>query len=200
MTDPHAQPIKAKPVPPKPIPPRPGTGAAKARLDEILRVDQAGEVAAVHIYRAQAAVFAASPATAGLARRMEALGAQEAEHLAAFDRLLTERRARPSLLSPVWRLAAFALGAGTALMGESAAHACTEAVESVIEEHYADQINELRDTEPALSDALSRFRDDELVHKAEAVAQGAHGAPAYPLLTAVIRAGCRAAIMTAEKI
>ena len=45
-------------------------------------------------------------------------------------------------MTPVWRLAALGLGAGTALMGEKAAHACTEAVESVIEEHYADQIAE----------------------------------------------------------
>ena len=185
---------------PKPIPPRPGLGAAKARLDEILRVDHAGEVAAVQIYRAQAAVFAAAPATAELARKMDALKDQEAEHLAAFDTLLTEHGARPSLLSPVWRLAAFALGAGTALMGEKVAHACTDAVEQVIEEHYAGQVEVLQDDEPALAQTLSRFRDDELKHQAEAVAEGARQAPAYPLLAAVIRAGCRAAIKTAEKI
>jgi ubiquinone biosynthesis monooxygenase Coq7 len=184
----------------KPIPPRPGPGAGKARLDEILRVDHAGETAAVHIYRAQAAVFASAPATAALGRRMQALQAQEAEHLAAFDALLIDRRTRPSLLSPLWRLAAFALGAGTALMGEKAAHACTEAVEAVIEEHYAGQVSELRDAEPELAATLSRFRDDELAHQVEAVEQGAREAPAYPLLTAAIRAGCRAAIKTAEKI
>ena len=193
-------PSMTEPYRPKPIPPRPGLGAAKARLDEILRVDHAGEVAAVQIYRAQAAVFAAAPATADLARRMDALKDQEAEHLAAFDKLLTEHGARPSLLSPVWRLAAFALGAGTALMGEKVAHACTDAVEQVIEEHYAGQVEALRDEEPGLAQTLSRFREDELKHQAEAVAEGARQAPAYPLLAAVIRAGCRAAIKTAEKI
>ena len=182
------------------MPPRPGLGAAKARLDEILRVDHAGEVAAVQIYRAQAAVFAASPATADTARTLKRMGEQEAEHLAAFDRLLTERGARPSLLSPVWRMAAFALGAGTALMGEKAAHACTDAVEAVIEEHYAGQTRELEASEPDLAQTLSRFRDDELAHQADAVERGARQAPAYPLLSAVIRAGCRAAIKTAEKL
>ncbi|HUO22269.1 MAG TPA: demethoxyubiquinone hydroxylase family protein [Caulobacteraceae bacterium] len=192
----------AKPARParKPVPPRPGPGADKARLDEILRVDHAGETAAVHIYRAQAAVFAAAPSTAALSRRMAALQAQEAEHLAAFDALLTQHRTRPSLLSPMWRLAAFALGAGTALLGEKAAHACTEAVEAVIEAHYAGQVSELQDSEPELAATLARFRDDELAHQVDAVEQGAREAPAYPLLTAAIRAGCRAAIKTAEKL
>jgi ubiquinone biosynthesis monooxygenase Coq7 len=145
-------------------------------------------------------VFAAAPATAALGRRMAALQAQEAEHLAAFDALLVQHRTRPSALSPVWRLAAFALGAGTALLGEKAAHACTEAVEAVIEDHYAGQVLELQDAEPALAATLARFRDDELAHQMDAVEQGAREAPAYPLLTAVIRAGCRAAIKTAEKL
>ena len=198
MTEPAA--TTAKPTPPRPLPPRPGLGAAKARLDEILRVDHAGEVAAVQIYRAQAAVFAAAPPTSALARRMEALKDQEAQHLAAFDQLLTAHGTRPSLLSPLWRLAAFALGAGTALMGETAAHACTDVVEQVIEEHYAGQVEELRDAEPVLAQTLSRFRDDELAHQVEAVEQGARQAPAYAILAAAIRAGCRAAIRTAEKI
>jgi ubiquinone biosynthesis monooxygenase Coq7 len=154
----------------------------------------------VHIYRAQAAVFAASASTAALAGRMKAMGDQEAEHLAAFEALLTERRTRPSLLSPLWRAAAFALGAGTALLGETAAHACTEAVESVIERHYAGQVDEMAGSEPELARTLSRFRGEELAHRDEAVGQGAHAAPAYRLLSALIQAGCRAAIKVAEKI
>jgi ubiquinone biosynthesis monooxygenase Coq7 len=189
-----------KPLSPRPVPARPGRGAAKARVAEILRVDHAGELAAVHIYRAQQAVFAAAPGKADMAAGMAALHAQEAEHLAAFDKLLVERGARPSLLTPLWRVAAFALGAGTALLGEKAAHACTEAVEAVIEEHYAGQVQELAVSEPALSAQLERFREDELAHQRTAVAQGAREAPAYPLLAAAIRAGCRAAIKTAEKI
>ncbi|MDT9071380.1 demethoxyubiquinone hydroxylase family protein, partial [Escherichia coli] len=83
------------------------------------------------------------------------------------------------------------LGAGTALLGEKAAHACTEAVESVIEQHYAGQIAELEETEPDLASKLTKFRDDELAPRDQAVEEGARQAPAYPLLSAVIRAGCR---------
>jgi ubiquinone biosynthesis monooxygenase Coq7 len=182
------------------MPARPGRGATASRLAEILRVDHAGELAAVHIYRGQQAVFAAASGKGALAEGFKHLGEQEAEHLKAFDGLLTEHNVRPSLLTPLWRTAAFALGAGTALLGEKAAHACTDAVEQVIEAHYAGQVEELADREPELSTRLSAFRDDELAHQVQAVEDGARTAPGYPVLSALIRAGCRVAIRTAEKI
>jgi ubiquinone biosynthesis monooxygenase Coq7 len=184
----------------KPIPPRPGRGAQAARLAEILRVDHAGELAAVQIYRGQRAVLGQARGPARLAEQLEEMEAQEAVHLARFDRLLTERRVRPTALAPIWRLAGFALGAGTALMGEKAAHACTEAVETVIEAHYAGQIAELAEREPDLAAELSQFRDEELAHRDLAVEEGAREAPGYGLLAAVIRTGCRAAIKLSEKI
>jgi ubiquinone biosynthesis monooxygenase Coq7 len=182
----------------RPLPPQPGQGAAVARIGEILRVDHAGELAAVQIYRGQQAVFEAGNAEA--AARFAAMGEEEGEHLAAFETLLSERGVRPSLLSPLWRGAGFVLGAATALMGEKAAHACTEAVESVIAEHYAGQAEELKEREPELAGRLERYRADELGHHDRAVEAGAREAPGYGLLSAVIRAGCRAAIRAAEKV
>lgn len=179
---------------------RPGRGASKRRRAEILRVDHAGEYAAVHIYRAQKAVFEGRAGKAALAADMGEMQDQEAVHLARFDALLNAERVRPTLMTPVWRLAAMALGTGTALMGEKAAHACTEAVESVIEEHYADQIAELRDRDPALAAELSVFREEELAHHDHAVDHGAREAPGYDLLSAVIKAGCRVAIKISEKV
>lgn len=181
-------------------PPHPGPAAPHARLGEILRVDHAGELGAVAIYRGQRAVFEAARGGEAITARLAEMEAHEAEHLAAFDRTLVERGVRPTLLTPFWRLVGFALGAGTALMGERAAHACTEAVETVIEDHYAGQIAEIAESEPALADELARFRDDELAHRDEAVASGAREAPGYPLLAAAIRAGCRAAIRLSERL
>lgn len=184
----------------KPVPARPGRGAGAARLAEVLRVDHAGELAAVHIYRGQRAVLAGARGKGALAADLRAMQDSEAGHLAAFDAMLTERKVRPSLLAPVWRVAGFALGAGTALLGEKAAHACTEAVESVIEKHYAGQIEELAEREPELAGRLSEFRDEEVRHLDQAVDGGARQATGYPLLSAVIRAGCKAAIKVAEKL
>lgn len=182
------------------IPPRPGEHGLSARLEEILRVDHAGELGAVWIYRGQRAVFGGA---AGKGRMRDALlemEGHEAEHLKRFDAILTERRVRPTLLAPLWRAAGFALGAGTALMGERAAHACTEAVETVIEGHYAGQIAEIGSREPELAAELAVFRDEELAHRDHAREEGAREAPGYGLLSAVIRAGCRAAIKVSEKV
>jgi ubiquinone biosynthesis monooxygenase Coq7 len=184
----------------QPVPPRPGLGARKARLAEILRVDQAGELAAVHIYRGQQAVMRQAPGRERIADQLQEMEGHEQVHLSRFNELLAEREVRPTLMSPIWRAAAFALGAGTALLGEKAAHACTEAVETVIEEHYAGQIAELESREPELAAELSKFRDEELAHRDQAVEEGARDAPGYPLLAAVIRAGCRAAIKISEKL
>jgi ubiquinone biosynthesis monooxygenase Coq7 len=180
--------------------PRPGRGALADRLAEIVRVDHAGELGAVAIYRGQRAVLGEAPGHSRIAGQLAEMEAHEAEHLARFDRLLTERRVRPTALAPLWRLAGFALGAGTALIGESAAHACTEAVETVIEQHYAGQIAELAELEPELADELARFRTEELAHRDLAVEEGARKAPGYRLLSAAIAAGCRAAIKLSEKV
>ena len=161
-------------------------------------MDHAGELGAVYIYRGQRAVLEAKGgATADQLAHMEA---QEAVHLAALETLLVERRVRPTLLTPLWRVAGFAMGAATALLSEKAAHACTEAVETVIEGHYADQISEIEQGEPELAAKLCGFRDDELAHRDEALAQGAKEAVGYPLLAAAIQGACRLAIAVSEKI
>lgn len=179
---------------------RPGAGASRRRRAEILRVDHAGEYAAVHIYRAQRAVFEGRSGRETIAADMAEMQGQEAVHLARFEALLNAERVRPTVMTPVWRLAALALGTGTALMGEKAAHACTEAVEAVIEEHYADQIAELEDRDPALAAELKVFRDEELAHHDHAVGHGSRETPGYGLLSSVIKAGCRAAIKISERV
>jgi 3-demethoxyubiquinol 3-hydroxylase len=184
----------------KPIPPRPGAAALPTRLAEILRVDHAGELGAVHIYRGQRAVLEKAPGQERIACQLAEMEGHEADHLARFDKLLNERGVRPTALAPFWRVAGFALGASTALLGEKAAHACTEAVESVIEQHYAGQVAELADHEPGLAAELAQFRDEELAHRDQALAEGAQEAPGYAVLSAVIRAGCRAAIKISEKL
>lgn len=174
---------------------------AANRRQEMLRVDHAGEYGAVAIYRGQLAVFERQRGREKITGQLQEMAAQEQEHLDAFDKLLLAGSARPTALSPVWNAAGFALGAATALLGEKAAHACTEAVETVIEEHYGDQVAELEAAgEGELAARMAKFRDEEVAHKELATAEGAAQAPAYPLLSALIRFGCRAAIRISEKV
>ena len=171
------------------------------RRDEILRVDHAGEFAAVAIYRGQLAVFERQSGRERITAQLKEMEAEEQDHLDAFNKMLNAGNVRPTALSPIWHAAGFALGAATALLGEKAAHACTEAVETVIEEHYGDQITELEAAgETELAARMTKFRDEEVAHKELAAAEGAAQAPGYPVLSALIRFGCKAAIRISEKV
>lgn len=200
--------------------PAPAANAAQPALSEsqrdflesALRVNQAGELAAVLIYAAQTPPLLRShPHLRPLMKHMHD---QEAGHFTYFNALLAKHRIRPTAMYPVWHAAATMLGWGTALMGREAAMACTEAVETEIGTHYNDQVRVLLDwaskmeargqslgTE--LTDLIAdlrRIRDEELEHLDHAVENDSKDARPYELLTNVIRGGCRTAIWISEKI
>jgi len=165
----------------------------------MIRVDQAGEYGATRIYAGQLAVMGdRGPQSPDIRSMAE----QETAHLAKFDALVARRGIRPTALQPFWSAAGYALGAATALIGPEAAMACTAAIESEIDRHYTRQLTELEESgdDPELAEMIAEFREDEREHRDLALAAGAERAPAYPLLSAAIRLGCRAAIRLSEKI
>jgi len=184
-------------VPRKPKPAAPGSAPD---IESMIRVDHAGEYGAVRIYEGQLAVLRRRRDAAASVETIEHMAAQEQRHLKAFDRLVNERRVRPTALEPVWRVAGFALGAATAALGEKAAFACTAAVEEVIDEHYASQIAALKDQDEDLKATVEDFRADEAAHRDTAIAKGAEQAPGYKLLSEAIKTGCRIAIKLSERI
>jgi len=173
----------------------PGDLSDEQMIDRMIRVNQAGEYGAVRIYEGQISVLGKTKSGPVLRRMAD----QEREHLKTFNRMIAKRRVRPTVLTPIWHLAGFALGAGTALLGEKAAMACTVAVEEVIDEHYARQRETLGDDEVDLRDTVDAFRADELEHKDTALAHDAEGAPGYEVLTSAVRAGSRLAIWLSER-
>ncbi len=178
-------------------PPRlPGDPPHAALVERMIRVDHAGEYGAARIYAGQLAVLGRAPVAPVIRRMAE----QEHRHLEAFDRMVVGRRVRPTALSPLWHVAGWALGAATALMGEHAAMACTEAVEEVIDAHYRDQIEALGDSDPALSQSLAEFRANEIEHRDTALTHGAADAPGHALLSASIKTGARLAIWLSSRI
>jgi len=193
----------------------------KEMIDKFLRVDHAGEFGADKIYAGQLAVLGPKgtgslPFVPSSGRKVpaEETGAliqhmwdQEKEHLAAFERLIPKHRARPTALLPIWNIAGYALGAGSALLGREAAMACTVAVEAVITEHYNDQIralvaikDELSEDEREILDVITKCRDEEQEHHDTGLEQEAEKAFGYPVLSAVITAGCKIAILASEKV
>lgn len=171
----------------------------QSEVHRMIRVDQAGEFGATRIYEGQLAVMGDRGPHSVAIRQM---AAQEAEHRAKFDALLTRRGVRPTALHPFWAAAGYALGAGTALLGPEAAMACTAAVETEIDKHYSDQLEQLEASgaDPELAEMIAAFREDEREHRDAAFANGAERAPAYPLLAGAIRLGCRIAIKVSERL
>lgn len=145
---------------------------------------------------------------------MQHMYEQEAGHLRTFNNLLAKHRVRPTAMTPLWRAMASGLGWATGVLGREASMACTEAVETEIGEHYNSQVRELllwktereargeklgEELEALLAD-VRRIRDEELEHLDHAVQHDAKQAEAYPVLTGVIRGGCRGAIWLSERI
>jgi len=174
----------------------PGDPSPEQMIERIIRVDQAGEYGAKRIYEGQLAVLGRG----AHGPEIRHMAAQEQKHLEAFNRLMTERRVRPTALSPLWHVAGFALGAGTALMGPRAAMACTVAVEDAIVEHYARQAEYLGPDQAELKATVESARADEVAHKDSALAAGAERAAGYDVLSFAIKRGTRLAIWLSERI
>jgi ubiquinone biosynthesis monooxygenase Coq7 len=176
--------------------PIPGDKSEETLLDRILRVNHAGEYGAQRIYEGQLAVLGKDECAPMLRHMAE----QEKIHLQKFEELMVARRARPTALWPLWHVAGFALGAGTAMLGKRAAMACTVAVESVIAEHYQSQLDQLGENESELKNTIAQFRDEEIEHHAIGIEQEAEQAPFYELLSGAIRTGCHMAIWLAKRV
>jgi ubiquinone biosynthesis monooxygenase Coq7 len=159
-------------------------------------VDHAGEYGAKRIYQGQLAVLRGTKHEPTIRHMQE----QEQVHLDTFSRLIAERRVRPTALLPIWHVAGFALGAATAALGARAAMACTVAVEEAIDEHYQAQEAALGEDEAALKADIARFRAEELEHRDIGLENEAELAPAYKLLSAAIKLGCKVAIRVAERV
>jgi ubiquinone biosynthesis monooxygenase Coq7 len=174
----------------------PGDVSEATQHVQAIRVNHAGEYGARRIYAGQLAVLKGSKHEKTIRHMAE----QEEVHLAYFDKAMAEQKIRPTALMPVWHVLGYVLGAGTALLGEKAAMACTVAVEEVIDEHYREQLEALPEKEKALKAKIKQFRDEELEHRDIGIANDAYAAPGYPVLSAAIKTGSRLAIWLSKKI
>jgi len=147
--------------------------------------------------------FRSSEGQSSIGNLIQHMWDQEKEHKKKFDELLPKYRARPTAMLPIWNVAGFVLGAGSALMGPKMAMACTAAVESVITDHYNDQIRQLMANPEAnreLLETIRKFRDDEMEHHDTAIAHQAEEAPMYQAVSQVIKIGCKGAIWVSERV
>ena len=172
----------------------------KKTLEEIIRVDHAGERGAIKIYEGQLLALKTFKQNASLKRKIEEMKEHEREHYEYFDNEIKKRNIQPTKLLPLWDLMGVTLGFGTAMLGEKAAMLCTASVEEVIDGHYKDQTYKLGKDEEELKKKIIKFRQDELNHKDIAYEEGATKKGIYSIMDKVIKTGSKIAIKISEKI
>ena len=169
-------------------------------MEEIIRVDHAGERGAIKIYEGQLLALKTIKQDNDLRDKIEEMKKQEKEHLAYFEEEIQKRKIRPTYLLPLWDLMGVALGFGTVLLGKKAAMLCTASVEEVIEDHYENQLKKLGNDEKILKEKIEKFKNDEVEHKNTAYESGATNKGFYSVMDKIIRTGSRVAITISEKI
>jgi len=169
-------------------------------LEEIIRVDHAGERGAIKIYEGQLLALKTIKQDNNLKDKIEEMKEQEKEHLEYFEKEIQKRKIKPTYLLPLWDVMGVALGFGTALLGKKAAMLCTASVEEVIEDHYQNQLKKLGNDEMDLKAKIEKFKEEEINHKNIAYESGATNKGLYSIMDKVIRTGSRIAITISEKI
>ncbi len=172
----------------------------KKNLEEIIRVDHAGERGAIKIYEGQLLALKTFKQDEELKKQIEEMKEHEKEHYEFFDNEIRKRNIAPTKLLPVWDILGVTLGFGTALLGKKATMLCTASVEEVIGDHYKNQTYKLKEDEEDLKKKIEKFRDDELDHKDIAYEGGATKEGLYGLLDKMIKTSSRIAIAISEKI
>ena len=176
------------------------TKTDKKTLEEIIRVDHAGERGAIKIYEGQLLALNTIKQNEKLKTIIEEMKEHEKEHLEYFEKEIQKRKMKPTYLLPLWDLIGVSLGFGTVLLGTKAAMLCTASVEEVIEDHYQDQLKKIGNDEKELKAKIEKFKRDEINHKNIAYDTGASKIGIYSIMDKVIRTGSRIAITISEKI
>ncbi len=169
-------------------------------LEEIIRVDHAGERGAIKIYEGQLLALKTIKQDNNLKDKIEEMKEQEKEHLEYFEKEIQKRKIKPTYLLPLWDVMGVALGFGTIILGKKAAMLCTASVEEVIEDHYQNQLKKLGNDEMDLKAKIEKFQREEANHKNIAYESGATNKGLYSIMDKVIRTGSRIAITISEKI
>jgi len=169
-------------------------------LEEIIRVDHAGERGAIKIYEGQLLALSTIKQDKNLKKIIEEMKEHEKEHLEYFEKEIQKRKMKPTYLLPLWDLMGVSLGFGSALLGKKATLLCTASVEEVIEDHYENQLGKIGEDEKDLKTKIEKFKGDEVNHKNTAYKSGASRTGIYSIMDKIIRTGSKIAITISEKI
>tara|TARA_A100001011_G_C14096447_1_gene750839 strand:- start:319 stop:852 length:534 start_codon:yes stop_codon:yes gene_type:complete len=172
----------------------------KKKLEQIIRVDHAGEHGAIKIYEGQLLALNTLVKDKKLEKMIKEMKEHEKEHCEYFENEIKKRRIKKTIFLPLWDLLGVSLGFGSVILGKKAAMLCTASVEEVIDGHYKNQLNELEKDEEKLKKKITKFRTDEINHKNIAYEEGATKEGLYSIFDKIIKTGSKFAINISKEI
>jgi ubiquinone biosynthesis monooxygenase Coq7 len=146
----------------------------QAHAAGLMRVNNAGEVAAQGLYRGQA-LTAREQAVSGA---MQQAAAEENEHLNWCQRRLTELGRRRSLLDGAWYWGSFAIGALAGMAGDKWSLGFVKETEQQVCAHLDKHFERLPEADRRSRAIIEAMRADEARHAEQAAAAGAAELPA----------------------
>jgi len=170
----HRPPLGAREYPAKGVTDEQSEAAVIAHSAGLMRVNNAGEVAAQGLYRGQAL----GARNSALGEAMQQAAEEENEHLNWCQQRLGELNARRSLLDGLWYWGSFTIGALAGLAGDKWSLGFVKETEQQVSAHLDRHLQQLPDSDQRSRAILSRMREDELRHAKNAAQAGAAELPA----------------------
>lgn len=140
----------------------------------LMRVNNAGEVAAQGLYRGQALTARAE----ALGKAMQQAADEENEHLNWCQRRLAELNQRRSLLDGVWYWGSFSIGAVAGAAGDKWSLGFVKETEQQVCAHLDRHLQQLPESDARSRNIVRVMREDESRHAEQAAAAGAAELPA----------------------
>lgn len=145
----------------------------RAHIAGLMRVNNAGEVAAQGLYRGQAL----SARQQAISDAMNQAAEEENEHLNWCQRRLSELDHRRSLLDGVWYWGSFTIGALAGAAGDKWSLGFVKETEQQVCAHLDSHLESLPEQDQRSRAILTAMREDELRHATNAAQAGAAELP-----------------------
>jgi len=169
-----AQPVTARKNPAQGIPEAALSDSERRHVAGLMRVNHAGEIAAQALYQGQAV----GARDSRVAQRMAHAAQEEEDHLAWCQARLTELGSRPSLLTPLWYLGSFAIGAAAGAAGDKWSLGFVVETERQVMEHLDGHLRSLPNADRRSRAVIEQMHKDEGAHATAALRAGAAELPA----------------------
>ena len=168
-------PSQERPYPAKDIDQDPLSESEQSHVGGLMRVNNAGEVAAQGLYRGQGL----TARDAKISSAMQSAADEENEHLDWCQRRLGELKQKRSKFDGIWYWGSFTIGAVAGAVGDKWSLGFVKETEQQVYRHLEDHITQLPEADQRSRVILEAMKNDEMQHAINAHKAGAAELPKF---------------------